>query len=209
MQAHLGLLKDHVLEAYGTFLLAALALTGSPGPNTLSLAAVGAAFGRRRGVRYMAGLNIGMAAVIAIVGSGVSGFLFTLPGAAPAISLVAGAYFIYLAFRIATAPPLKEAAEPERDPKWTEGVFLSLVNPKAYAAMGAMFSGFVLVISDPLIDSLLKAGVLMATIITVNVGWLYAGSALTDFLKHDQYRKVINLTFAGLLIVSVVIAVLL
>jgi len=198
-----------ILETLGTFILAALALTGSPGPNTLSLAAVGAAFGRLRGLRYMAGLNLGMAAVILIVGSGVSSLLFAIPGAAPVITVVAGIYFIYLAYRIATAPPLNVTAKPGSEPKWFEGVFLSLVNPKAYAAMAALFSSFNLVVGDPIVDSVLKAVVLMSTIIVVNICWLYAGSALTNFLEHNQISRAINVTFAVLLMVSVVVAVML
>jgi threonine/homoserine/homoserine lactone efflux protein len=56
------------METYISFVLAALALVGSPGPNTLSLAAVGAAFGMRRGIGFMLGLTFGMLLVIIIVG---------------------------------------------------------------------------------------------------------------------------------------------
>ena len=201
--------RERVLEALGTFILAALALTGSPGPNTLSLAAVGAAFGRLRGLRYMAGLNLGMAAVILIVGSGISSFLFAVPGAAPVITIIAGIYFIYLAYRIATAPPLKATSEPGSEPKWFEGAFLSLVNPKAYAAMAALFSGFILVAGDPVVDSLFKAAVLMLTIIVVNICWLFAGSALARFFRHERTSRAINMTFAVSLILSVVVTALL
>ena len=48
------------------FLLAGLALVGSPGPATLSIAATGAAFGQRRGLAYMAGILAGLAVVMAI-----------------------------------------------------------------------------------------------------------------------------------------------
>lgn len=197
------------MEAFGTFLLATLALTGSPGPNTLSLAAVGAAYGRARGVPYMVGLIIGMALVIAIVSSGVSGLLFALPGAAPVISGAAALYFLYLAYRIATAPAPSAPAAPGNDPKWIEGVFLSLVNPKAYAAMAALFSGFVLVEAAPLADLLFKAGVVMATLSVVNVAWLCVGAALTNVLKNDRARRTINFIFAAMLIVSVAATVLL
>ena len=37
------------------FILAGFALLASPGPATLSLAATGAAFGARNGLRFMAG----------------------------------------------------------------------------------------------------------------------------------------------------------
>ena len=46
------------------FALTGFALAGSPGPNTLSLAATGAAFGARRGVGYMAGMLSADAAAI-------------------------------------------------------------------------------------------------------------------------------------------------
>ena len=92
------------MEAVSAFILAALALTGSPGPNTLSVAAVGASFGRVRGLGYMIGLNVGMLAVITIVGTGVAGIILALPGFAPIVTILAGAYFLYLAYRIATAP---------------------------------------------------------------------------------------------------------
>jgi threonine/homoserine/homoserine lactone efflux protein len=196
------------LETLGSFIIAALALTGSPGPNTLSLAAVGAAFGRSRGLRYMIGLNLGMVLVITIVGSGVSGFLFAVPGAAPVITVIAGLYFAYLACRIATAPPVKETAEPGTEPKWFEGVFLSLVNPKAYAAMGALFSGFVLIDGDPVVDSLTKAAVLLMTIVFVNACWLFTGAVLTNIMKHQRLSRLVNVLFAVSLIVSVVVAVL-
>src|SRR4051794_31764222 len=117
------------------FVLAALALAGSPGPATLSLAATGAAFGSRGGLAYMTGINLGMVGVIAITATGVIGIVLALPGATPIVTAVAAAYFLYLAFRIATAPPLSDNAPEARRPSFAAGVLLSLVNPKGYAAM--------------------------------------------------------------------------
>ena len=74
-------------EGLAPFLLTALALVGSPGPNTLSVAATGAAFGRRRGVAYMVGIVLGMVGVIAIVATGVAGvFMETHPDPSQALS---------------------------------------------------------------------------------------------------------------------------
>ena len=192
-----------VMDETASFLLAALALTGSPGPNTLSLAAIGAAFGRKRGFRYFLGLNLGMIGVITIVGSGVSGVLLALPGAAPVIAVLAALYFAYLAYRIATAPPLDGDAAPGTEPRWYEGTLLSLVNPKAYAAMAALFSGFTLVAGAPFADTLTKAALVMATLVCVNVGWLTAGAALTHLLRHPRHARIVNIGFAALLVVSV------
>src|SRR5690606_17149197 len=111
------------------FLAAALALAGSPGPNTLSLAAIGAAYGWRRGRNYLIGLSLGMALVIALVGSGVTGLVFLVPGARPAVIAIASAYFIWLAWKIATAPPLGEAGGNASPPGPMAAVLVSLTNP--------------------------------------------------------------------------------
>ncbi|SNS13927.1 LysE family translocator [Antarctobacter heliothermus] len=191
------------------FLAVAFALTGSPGPNTLSVAAVGAAFGRRRGLGYMAGLTLGMLGVIAIVGSGLSALLLALPGVAPAVTVVAAAYFLWLAWRIATAPPIGLAKAQGQPPRWTEGALLSLVNPKAYAAMAAAFSGFTLVTGAPVGDALVKTALLMLTILAVNLAWLLAGSLLTRIVRNPRAGRIINLTFAGALLVAVAATALL
>jgi threonine/homoserine/homoserine lactone efflux protein len=190
------------MESLPGFLLAGLALAGSPGPATLSLAAAGAAFGARRSLGYMAGLVVGMALVMAIVGTGVTGVLLALPGATPAVIAAAAVYFAYLAFRIATAPPLADGGQ-DRRPSFAGGVFLSFVNPKGYAATAALFSGFVLVREQLELDAALKAIVLLAIVAAVNVMWLFTGAALTRLFREPGTNRAINVTFAILLIASV------
>ncbi|MGD1886226.1 MAG: LysE family translocator [Cohaesibacteraceae bacterium] len=201
------------MDVIFSFLLAALALTGSPGPNTLSVAAVGASFGRVKGLEYMMGLNIGMVGVIAIVGSGMAGMVLALPGLAPIVTILAAAYFLYLAYRIATAPPLAAGGndgsiEQTSAPRWYEGVGLSLINPKAYAAMAALFSGYVIADGQPALDALWKAGLVLATITTVNLIWLSVGAAMTGFLSNPKTARTINIAFAILLLASVTYAIL-
>jgi len=191
------------------FVLAGFALAGSPGPATLSLAAIGAAFGARRGLGYMAGIVIGMVIVMCIVASGVTGVMLALPGALPVVATMAAAYIVYLAYRIATAPPLTENTDQHRQPSFVGGVFLSLVNPKGYAAMAALFSGFVLVGEHLHLDAALKVIILVTIIIVVDVAWLLAGAAFTRLFQEPSINRAINVTFAGLLVASVAFALLL
>jgi threonine/homoserine/homoserine lactone efflux protein len=178
------------------------------------MAAVGASFGRLRGLEYMAGLNLGMVAVIALVGTGFAGIVLAVPGIAPVVTGLAAAYFLYLAYRIATAPPLNQISEENTNgnagtaPRWYEGFGLSLVNPKAYAAMAALFSGHVLVESSQLTDSLWKAGLLILTICVVNTAWLFAGAAMTSALQNPRTSRIVNIAFAILLLLSVAYATL-
>ena len=190
------------------FVLAGFALAGSPGPNTLSLAATAAAFGARRGLGYLIGLSIGMVIVMGITATGVLGLVLALPGATPVVAGIAGVYFAYLAFRIATAPPLAESTEARREPSLAAGVIQSLINPKAYAAMAALFSGFVLVRSDIALDLAVKILVVMMIIVVVNLAWLAGGVALTRWFRDPRTNRIINVTFAVLLLASVAAALL-
>ena len=196
------------MDGLPNFVLAGLALAGSPGPATLSLAAAGAAFGARRSLGYMAGIVIGMVVVMGIAATGVMGVLLAIPGATPAVIGAAAAYFAYLAFRIATAPPLAENAGTGRRPSFAGGLFLSLVNPKGYAAMAALFSGFVLVRERLALDAALKTVVLLAIMIAVNLAWLLTGAALTRLFRDPRTSRAINVAFAVLLLASVAAALL-
>ncbi len=194
------------MDGLPAFLLAAVALAGSPGPATLSLTATGAAFGARRGAAYLAGIVIGMVAVMAIVASGLVGLLLAVPGATPVVTVLAAAYFLYLAWRIATAPPLAADTAERRTPTFAGGLLLSLINPKGYAAMAALFSGFVLVQERLALDVAAKMAVLVLIITAVNVAWLLAGAALTRFFRDPRTNRAINVAFAVLLVASVALA---
>lgn len=190
------------------FLLASFALVGSPGPATLSLAATGAAFGARRGLTYMAGLIVGLIAVMGAAATGVIGVVAAIPGATPVVLAGAAAYFIYLAYRIATAPPLTDGVAGARRPSFAGGLFLSLVNPKGYAAMASLFSGFVLVRERLVLDAAAKGIILLVIMIVVDIGWLFAGAALTRLFREPRTNRAINVAFAVLLIASVAAALL-
>ena len=196
------------MEGIFGFILAGLALAGSPGPATLSLAATGAAFGARGGIGYMTGINLGMVAVMAVTASGIVGLLLAVPGATPVVIALSAAYFAYLAFRIATAPPLSETREQDRRPSFGGGLFLSLVNPKGYAAMAALFSSFVLIRERLALDVAAKIAVLALIIAAVNIAWLFMGAALTRFFREPHTNRIINVTFAVLLVASLGVALL-
>jgi threonine/homoserine/homoserine lactone efflux protein len=195
------------MEGLPGFLLASIALAGSPGPATLSLAAAGAAFGARPVAGYFIGIVVGMVAVMAITASGLVGLLLAVPGATPVVTVAAALYFIWLAWRIATAPPLTEEASQRQPPSFAGGFALSLINPKGYAAMAALFSGFVLLGGKIALDVAVKIALLTVLITAVNIAWLMSGALLTRFFREPRSNRIINLVFALLLLASVPLAI--
>ena len=122
-------------------LLASLIIMGSPGPSTISLTAIGAAFGFRRALPYGFGLVLGTLAVLGIVAAGVFTLILSVPHGAQVFGAASTAYLLYLAFRIATAPPLRGPERAATSPSFVAGCLLGIANPKAYFAIAAVFAG--------------------------------------------------------------------
>ncbi len=187
----------------------ALPLMGSPGPATLSLAALGSAFGFRPSLPYLAGIVIGTSCVLGVVASGVSGIVLASPTALGLVAAAASLYILYLAWRIATAPPLARGQASAKAPSLLGGLLLGVANPKAYAAIGAVYSSRTLVADDLLADTLGKLSVLFAVLVVVNSLWLLFGALFASLLADPRWSRLVNVSLALLLVLSVIAALLL
>ncbi len=86
-----------------SLILAATVVMGSPGPSTIGIIAVGAAFGLRRSLAYISGLVLGTLAVLLAVATGLVSLRLSVPQAVPVLLTVSALYILYLAYRIAAA----------------------------------------------------------------------------------------------------------
>lgn len=187
--------------------LAALPLMGSPGPATLSTAAVGAAYGARAGLPYLAGIIAGTTGVLLLIASGVTGIVLALPALVWVITLLAAAYILYLAYRIATAPVVSADLSATAKPSLPGGFLLAIANPKAFAAIGAVYTGNSVIDGDVLLDTVAKLLALFAVVVAVNTAWLFFGSGFSRYLRDPRAGRIANITFAVLLVLSVALAI--
>ena len=194
------------MPALVSLILASLVVMGSPGPSTLSATAVGAAFGFRRSLAYLTGLILGTTAVLVAVAAGVVAMLMTVPRLAPALVAASAAYIVYLAVRIATAPPLSRPDQAARAPSFAGGFLLAVANPKAYLAIAAVFAGTTLAVESRMIEAMLKTAVLTVMIVVIHLCWLTAGVSLARLLQHPVISRVVNLLFAAILIITTILA---
>jgi len=188
--------------------LAALPLMGSPGPATLSLAGMGAAHGVTRSLRYAAGVNIGTIAVVLLIATGVTAVLLGVPGIETAATVLGGAYMLYLAWHIATAPPLVGDDPASHAPSFAGSFVLAIANPKAYAAIGAVYAGSLVETEDDARIAFAKVLVLSLLAVAVNTTWLAFGASIAAVLRNPAKARVASLLFAGLLLASVAFAAL-
>lgn len=195
------------MDLVPAFLAAALSMVATPGPVTLASAAAGAAW-PGRAVPYVLAMSAGTLTIILMVAFGVTAILLSVPGATPVLAVLGAAYVLYLAWRIATAPPIGSVtAEPE-PPPLLSAYAMALANPKAWAAFTALFAGFPLVPGDPAASALIKTMILMALPPAINLTWMTAGTALARLIRDPLTGRWWNWGFATALVVSVAVAFL-
>jgi threonine/homoserine/homoserine lactone efflux protein len=187
--------------------LAAAVIMGSPGPSTVSVTAVGAAFGVRRSLAYAGGLIAGTITVLFAVALGVVALVLALPQGGRVFGVVSAAYILYLAFRIATAPPLDSATGARAAPSFLAGFLLAIANPKAYLAIAAVFAGAT-VAAHPGLDAAIKLAVLSAMIVLIHLAWLLAGVSLSRVLHDPLLSRLVNVALAVLLVAMTAMALL-
>ena len=195
-------------EGLTGYVLASLALTGSPGPANFGMAAAGAAFGFGRSLRLAAGILIGVLAVMLLAASGLTGLILAQPMLGPAVKVLAALYMLWLAYQIATSPPLAQGGAAGKPPSFGAGLFLAFGNPKAYAAMSALATGFTLAVGQPGVDLTLKLAVLFVILCLVDAVWLLLGTAMTRFIRSPAAGRAVNIAFAVLLVASAALAFL-
>jgi threonine/homoserine/homoserine lactone efflux protein len=187
--------------------LAATVVMGSPGPATISVTAVGAAFGLRDSLRYTCGIILGTIAVLLVVATGIMAVLASMPKLAPLLVVASAAYILYLAFRIATAPPLAARTAEASRPTWLAGFLLAVANPKAYVAIAAVFAGAASNQGGAELGLWLKLTVLAGMIVVIHAVWLLAGAVFARFLRRPVASRIINLVFAATLVLTTALAV--
>jgi threonine/homoserine/homoserine lactone efflux protein len=173
----------------------------------MSVTAIGAAFGFRRSLAYLTGIILGTIAVLVAVAAGVVAMLMSLPRLAPVLVAASAAYIAYLAFKIATAPPLSRQDQAAGAPSFAGGFLLGVANPKAYLAIAAVFAGTTLAVESRMIEAMLKTAILTIMIVVIHVCWLTAGVSLSRLLRHPVSSRIVNLLFAAILIFTTVIAI--
>ncbi len=190
-----------------TLLLASVVIMGSPGPSTISATAMGAAYGFRRSLAYVSGLIAGTVAVLLAVAAGVVAILLSVPHGALLLTVVSAVYILYLAFKIATAPPLSRRDDVAA-PAFSGGFLLAVANPKAYLAIAAVFATVSLFQDRRLLDATVKIALLTAMIVAIHMVWLLVGASLSRFLRDPKISRIVNISLAILLVVATIVAVL-
>jgi threonine/homoserine/homoserine lactone efflux protein len=146
--------------------------------------------------------------VLFAVAAGVVAILLSVPQGARVLAAVSALYILYLAFRIATAPPLASQGGHVAAPAFAGGFLLAIANPKAYLAIAAVFAGSTIFAGDRALDAIVKTALLAVMIVVIHVFWLTAGASLSRVLRDPASARIVNVTLAAGLVAATLLAAL-
>lgn len=182
-----------------TFAAAVFLLIITPGPGVLSTAGVGAAYGWRQGLFYVAGLCAGTNLVSFAVISGLAALILAEPLVRTGLMFASAGYLGYLALRIALAGA-NIAFIQTTAPGFLSGLTLQFINPKAYAVNTTLFSGFAFYPDSFVVETGLKLVIVNAIWMPLHLLWLHAGVRLNSLNLAPRTQRLINLVMALCLI---------
>jgi threonine/homoserine/homoserine lactone efflux protein len=181
----------------------AFATSITPGPNNIMLTASGVNFGFARTIPHMLGIGAGFMALLVAVGLGIGAIVAAAPELQTILKVVGAAYILWLAWRVANAGPVGEAADQRSRPMtfWEAAAF-QWVNPKAWVmAVGAMS---VYVRPDHAAADIAIVTLIFGLVNVPSVGtWAAFGHALRNALRDPAKVRVFNVAMALLLVASI------
>ena len=136
------------LQTWLLYLVAALGLSLTPGPNSLLALTHGALHGHGRAVYTIAGGALGFVCVIALSMVGIGALLQASAHALVVLKWAGGAYLVWLGVQLWRAPPLQLEAAADaahathRAMMFRQGLLAAVSNPKALLFYGAFLPQF-------------------------------------------------------------------
>lgn len=184
-----------------SFLTFALVSSITPGPNNIMLMASGANFGFRPTLPHLAGVTLGFAAMVILVGIGLASVFAAAPWLYEIMRWVGASYLVFLAYKIATAKGLGSSDSGGQPVRFWQAVAFQWVNPKAWSMTLSAVTTFA-----PPQPTFWHIGLLTLLLFLVglpcSLTWMAFGMGLKNVLSKPSALRVFNVTMAVLLVLS-------
>ena len=184
------------------FIIFALVMFFTPGPNNIMLLSSGLTYGFRRTIPHIAGITIGFAFMVGAVGLGLGTVFLAYPILQTILKYAGAVYLVYLAAVIAMSGPTTPDGESARGPMtfWGAAMF-QWINAKGWVIVIGTITAYAAIAQFPVniaIQTLIS--LLVGTVSTVV--WALFGTALRPVLTSERLVRAFNVVMALLLLAS-------
>ncbi|MCF4176723.1 homoserine/homoserine lactone efflux protein [Vibrio sp. McD22-P3] len=191
----------HVWLAY---VLTAIVFSLAPGSGTVNSISNGISYGTRKSLAAIAGLQIGLAIHIVLVGAGIGALVAQSAIAFSVIKWIGVVYLIWLGIqKWRDTSSVTAMAEQDNRSAWNlmrSAVFINLTNPKSIVFLVALFPQFI----DPNGDQVTQLAILGVTTVAIDamvmLGYTTLASQMGRFIRSDRIMAKINKVFGSMFV---------
>ena len=181
------------LDNWLIYLLAAIGLSLSPGPNGLLALTHGALHGRGKALYTIFGGAVGFVTIIALSMFGIGALLKTSLAWLTVMKWLGGAYLVWLGIQVWRSPPLALELDTGVEPRpgWSlfqQGALSALTNPKALLFFTAFLPQFIDPARSLFVQFLVMAGTFAVTEIVTEILIASMAWRISPWLKRVGRR---------------------
>lgn len=192
-------MSQHILFAFIVFAVVALY---TPGPNNVMLMTSGLNFGFRRTLPHVAGVAIGYAFLVGVIGFGLGAVFEAWPILQTVLKYAGCAYLVYLAVAIARSGPADaERAAEGRPLSFFGAALFQWINVKGWVIAIGTITAYAAVASYPWNIVILTA-LLLVLGLSSSLAWALFGTWLKPIVTSPRAVRVFNIAMALLLLAS-------
>ncbi|MGB8712914.1 MAG: LysE family translocator [Onishia taeanensis] len=198
-----------LLALIGPMMLFAISMSATPGPNNMMLTASGANYGFLRTLPHMLGISIGVMVLMGAVALGLGALFEQWPPLQQGLKVAGSAYLLWLAYKIATAPPPDQRGpgEDARPLTFWQAAAFQFANPKAWVMAISGIASFTLS-GDAFLASAVAVILVMGMTNLPSIAlWAGFGVAVGRLMKTRRHWRVFNAVM-GLLTAACVLMIL-
>lgn len=190
---------------FPAFLLTALLIELTPGPNMAWLALTSAGEGRRVGLAAVAGIALGLAVLAAVSAFGLAELARTSPVVFNLLRYAGVAYLLWLAWQAwsgegeVSPGTAKDAAQ--LSAWFRHGFLLNLLNPKAAVFFVAVLPAYIATDAPVMPQTLVLSASYIAVATAIHVIIVMLAGQVHDWLSSGTRQRMVRRCFAVLLAV--------
>jgi threonine/homoserine/homoserine lactone efflux protein len=184
------------------FIVFAVVMFITPGPNNIMLLSSGLNYGFRPTLPHIAGITIGFAFMVGVVGLGLGTIFIAYPVLQTILKYAGAAYLIYLAAAIAMSGPPTPGQHSRRGPMtfWGAAMF-QWINAKGWVMVIGTITAYAAIAAFPYNIAIQVALSLVLGTVSCTV-WAIFGSSLRPVLTSARAVRAFNIVMAVLLLAS-------
>ena len=187
------------------FIVFAIVMFFTPGPNNIMLLSSGLTYGFRPTVPHILGITFGFSFMVGAVGVGLGAVFLAYPVLQTILKWGGVAYLVYLAAAIAMSDPVKPEDGGRRKGPMTfiGAAMFQWINAKGWVMVISTITAYAAIAAFPL-NIAIQVAISLALGVLSCTTWALFGSALRPLLSSRRAVRIFNIVMALLLLASLI-----